>query len=46
MFSYPNKISLLLKEAEKIKNQLDDIEFDTLYGEFDFQNVSKMYEPF
>jgi len=41
MFSYPNKIPLPLKEAERIKNQLEDIEFDTLYGAFDFQNLSK-----
>ncbi|MEO6869225.1 MAG: hypothetical protein ABI168_06250 [Ginsengibacter sp.] len=39
MHSYPNQIPLPLHEVNRIKKQIQDIEFDTMYGAFDFQNL-------
>lgn len=40
MHSYPNQIPLSLFEINRIKNQVQSIDFDTIHGAFDFQNLS------
>jgi hypothetical protein len=40
MHSYPNQIPLPLSEMERIKNQVQSIEFDTMHGAFAFQDLS------
>ncbi len=39
MYSYSNRISLPLHEIEHIKKQMHDIEFDTMYGFYEYQNI-------
>lgn len=39
MYSYPNKIPLPLREIQRIEKQMLLLEFDTLHGFFDFQNI-------
>lgn len=41
MYSYPNHIPLPPKEMDRIKELLSHIEFDTLYGAFEFQNLTE-----
>jgi len=40
MYSYPNRMPLPLREIERIKNRLGSISFDTLYGFYNYQNLS------
>jgi len=40
MHSYPNQIPLSLFEINRIKNQVQSIEFDAMHGAFDFQNLT------
>ena len=40
MYSYPNKIPLPLKEIGRIKEQISLLEFDTIYGWNDSQNIN------
>jgi hypothetical protein len=39
MYSYPNRIPLPLAKVQKIKKQMQNIKFDTLYGFYDYQNI-------
>jgi hypothetical protein len=39
MYSYPNKIPLPIEEVRRIKEHMNQIEFDSLLGFYDFQNV-------
>ena len=39
MYSYPNRIPLPLHEIQRIKEQMLLLEFDTMHGFYDFQNV-------
>ena len=39
MYSYPNKIPLPLVEIKRIKKQMLLLQFDTLHGAFDFQDI-------
>ena len=39
MYSYPNRIPLPLQEVQRIKKQMLLLEFDTMYGFYDFQNI-------
>ncbi len=39
MYSYPNRIPLPLEEVRRIKKQMAGIQFDTIYGFYDFQNI-------
>ena len=39
MYSYSNRISLPLHEIEHIKKQMHDIEFDTMFGFYEYQNI-------
>jgi hypothetical protein len=41
MYSYPNRIPLPLYEVERIKKQFENIAFDTLYGFYSYQNLTK-----
>ncbi|MBA3647419.1 MAG: hypothetical protein H0W62_02535 [Chitinophagales bacterium] len=41
MYSYPNKIPLSLQEVKRINKRLEAIPFDTLYGFYSYQNLSK-----
>jgi len=40
MHSYPNQIPLSLREVHRINEQVQNIQFDTLYGAFSGQNLS------
>lgn len=39
MYSYPNRIPLPLTEVHRIKKEMELLNFDTMYGFFDFQNI-------
>lgn len=39
MYSYPNRIPLPLHEIQRIKEQMLLLEFDTMHGFYDFQNI-------
>lgn len=39
MYSYPNKIPLPIEEVRRIKECMRQIEFDSMLGFYDFQNV-------
>lgn len=39
MYSYPNRIPLPTEEVQRIKNQILSIEFDTMHGFYDYQNI-------
>lgn len=39
MYSYPNRIPLPLKEVQRIKMQMLNIQFDTIHGFYDYQNI-------
>jgi glyoxylase-like metal-dependent hydrolase (beta-lactamase superfamily II) len=39
MHSYPNRIPLPVAEVQRIKKQMQNIKFDTLYGFYDYQNI-------
>lgn len=39
MYSYPNKIPLPVSEVNRIKMQMRSIEFDSMLGFYDFQNI-------
>ena len=39
MYSYPNRIPLPVSEIQRIKKQMLAIQFDTLYGFYDYQNI-------
>lgn len=39
MYSYPNKIPLTLKEINRIKQRMASIEFDSMFGFYDYQNI-------
>jgi hypothetical protein len=39
MYSYPNKIPLPIAEVLRIKEKMQVIEFDTMFGFYDFQNL-------
>jgi glyoxylase-like metal-dependent hydrolase (beta-lactamase superfamily II) len=39
MHSYPNRIPLPVKEIERIRHELGGLEFDTIYGWNDSQNI-------
>ena len=41
MRSYPNRIPLLLNEIRRIEKRFEDINFDTIYGFYSYQNVEK-----
>lgn len=41
MHSYPNQIPLPLDEVRRIKERLETINFDTMHGAFEFQNLGK-----
>jgi hypothetical protein len=40
MHSYPNQIPLPLSEMTRIKNLVQSLEFDAMFGAFEFQNLS------
>ncbi|MDW9378695.1 hypothetical protein [Chryseobacterium sp. JV558] len=39
MYSYPNRIPLPLKEIKRIKEQVKNINFDSVYGFYPYQNL-------
>jgi glyoxylase-like metal-dependent hydrolase (beta-lactamase superfamily II) len=39
MYSYPNRIPLPVHEVQRIKKQMLNIQFDTIYGFYDYQNI-------
>lgn len=39
MYSYPNRIPLPVKEVKRIRQQMMELEFDTLHGFYDYQNI-------
>lgn len=39
MYSYPNRIPLPLHEIQRIKEKMLLLEFDTMHGFYDFQNI-------
>lgn len=39
MYSYPNRIPLSIQEVQRIKNQMRNIQFDTIHGFYDYQNI-------
>ena len=39
MYSYPNRIPLPLHEVQRIKKQMLLLQFDTMHGFYDFQNI-------
>lgn len=39
MYSYPNRIPLPISEIKRIKERLNAISFDTIYGFYSYQNV-------
>lgn len=39
MYSYPNRIPLLVKEIEVIKRKMQEIYFDEIYGFWSYQNL-------
>jgi glyoxylase-like metal-dependent hydrolase (beta-lactamase superfamily II) len=39
MYSYPNRIPLPLDEIQRIKEQMLSIQFDTMHGFYDYQNI-------
>ncbi len=39
MYSYPNRIPLPLEEVERIKDQVLQLDFDTMHGFYDYQNI-------
>lgn len=39
MYSYPNRIPLPVEETERIKKSVVPINFDALYGFYDYQNI-------
>ncbi len=39
MYSYPNRIPLPLQEIQRIKKQMLSIQFDTMHGFYDYQNI-------
>ncbi len=39
MYSYPNRIPLPLHEIERIKKQMLTIQYDTMFGFYDYQNI-------
>ncbi len=39
MYSYPNRIPLPVSEVQRIKKQMQQISFDTLFGFYDYQNM-------
>lgn len=39
MYSYPNRIPLPVQEVQRIKKQMHNIKFDTVYGFYDYQNL-------
>ncbi len=39
MYSYPNRIPLPLHEIKRIEKQMMAIEFDTMLGFYDYQNI-------
>lgn len=39
MYSYPNRIPLPLREVQRVKKQMLDIQFDTIHGFYDYQNI-------
>jgi len=39
MYSYPNRIPLPLQEVRRIEKQMSQLEFDTMFGFYDYQNV-------
>lgn len=41
MYSYPNRVPLSLHEITRIKNRLEAIPFDTLYGFYSYQNLTE-----
>lgn len=41
MRSYPNKIPLPLNEIKRIEKRFEEINFDTIYGFYSYQNVAK-----
>lgn len=40
IYSAPNRIPLPRREVKRIKNRFEDIDFDTLYGFWSYQNLS------
>ena len=41
MYSYPNRIPLPVQEVKRIQKRFEEIPFDTLYGFYSYQNVSR-----
>lgn len=39
MYSYPNRIPLPVQEVQRIKKQMLNIQFDTVHGFYDYQNI-------
>jgi len=39
MYSYPNRIPLPLQEVQRIKKQMLSLQFDTIHGFYDYQNI-------
>lgn len=39
MYSYPNRIPLPIQEVQRIKKQMFNIQFDTMHGFYDYQNI-------
>jgi glyoxylase-like metal-dependent hydrolase (beta-lactamase superfamily II) len=39
MYSYPNRIPLTIAEIQRIEKQMRHIQFDTIHGFYDYQNI-------
>jgi hypothetical protein len=39
MYSYPNRVPLPLAEMQRLRKQMSTVEFDTVYGYAEFQNI-------
>jgi hypothetical protein len=39
MYSYPNRIPLPIKEVQRIKEKMQNIDFDEIYGFYSYQNM-------
>lgn len=39
MYSYPNRIPLPTREVKRIKDQMQNLRFDSMHGFYDYQNI-------
>ena len=44
MYSYPNKIPLPISEVQRIKKKMAGMDFDEIYGFWNYQNVTNAKE--